>query len=101
MMRYRKLLKRAFKDDEDKPMVDLVVPQFIEGVARVLTFGAKKYGKGNWRRVEKERYLAALYRHVLAYHRGERLDRESRLHHMLHAAANCMFIYAMDEVLGK
>ena len=39
------------KFDECKPRMGLVAPEFVEGVARVLTFGADKYGAYNWAEV--------------------------------------------------
>lgn len=89
------------KKDQGKPMVDLLVPEFILDLARVLTLGARKYAPNNWQKTEKRRYIAALYRHQLAYHSGEKYDPESKLNHMTHVAANAMFIFWMDEVNGK
>lgn len=94
--------KVAEKFDEDKPMVDLIVPEFIEGIAKVMTMGAKKYGIENWKKgLERRRILAALYRHLLAYHKGEKYDEESELNHLLHVAVNAMFLFWYDEVNKK
>ena len=90
------------KDDQEKPMVDLIVPEFTLEVAKVMTKGAKKYGLENWKNsLEPRRILAALYRHTLAYHSGEKIDPESGLHHMAHVTANAMFLFYYDEVAGK
>jgi hypothetical protein len=103
-IRFRRITKtlkseKGKKFDQGKIMVDLIVPEFIEGLARVLTMGAQKYGLENWKRdLEKRRIIAALYRHLLAYHRGEVHDLESSLNHMLHVAANAMFLYYYDEI---
>jgi hypothetical protein len=86
------------KKDQGKPMVDLIVPEFILELAEVLTQGAVKYKPDNWQTIEKRRYIAALYRHLLAYHKGEKDDGESKLSHMAHVAANAMFIFWMDKV---
>ena len=98
MRRIRKMLREVGKKyDEGKPMINLVEPEFIEGLAKVLTFGAKKYGALNWQKgLQKERILAALYRHVLKYHEGQKFDGETGLHHLLHAAVNCMFLVWYD-----
>lgn len=106
MLNRRKLLKKltdkGVKHDEAKIMVDLIVPEFIEGLAAVMTMGAKKYGINNWKKgLDKRRLLAALYRHTLAYHRGEVHDKESGLHHLLHTSCNAMFIYYYEEVVGE
>lgn len=87
------------KYDQDKIMVDLLIPEFIEDIARVMTVGAQKYGLENWKdNLEKRRILAALYRHVLAYHKGERIDSESGISHLCHITCNAMFLYWYDEV---
>jgi hypothetical protein len=61
------------KHDSGKPMPRLLPPSALLAIARVLTFGAKKYSPDNWKHVPgaKERYLDALWRHLLAYNSGE------------------------------
>lgn len=87
------------KLDNDKVRYDLVDVEFEESIAKVLTFGAKKYAPNNWRKLENpiERYYAALRRHIAAWRKGERNDRESGLHHLAHAAVNAMFLIALED----
>lgn len=76
------------KHDQRKPALDLVPPAALEAVAEVLTFGAEKYGRHNWRRsggLEWSRLQAAALRHLVAFGRGEDLDPESGLPHLAHA----------------
>lgn len=82
------------KNDQGKVRMDLIEPEFIEGVGAVLTMGAEKYGANNWQNVEdaENRYYAATLRHLLAWRRGEKKDPESNLHHLLHVATNIMFL---------
>lgn len=82
------------KDDQEKNRLDLVEPEFIESVGKVLTFGAKKYEPNNWQGVEdaEDRYYAAAMRHLMAYRRGEQIDPESGLSHLEHVACNIMFL---------
>lgn len=82
------------KDDTGKNRLDLIEPEFIESVGKVLTFGASKYEPNNWQNVEdgKDRYYAAALRHLMAYRRGEVTDPESGLSHLEHAACNIMFL---------
>ena len=82
------------KNDQGKNRLDLIEPQFIEGVGEVLTFGAAKYGPNNWQNVEdaEDRYYAAALRHLMAWRRGEVVDEESGLSHLKHAATNIMFL---------
>jgi len=86
------------KDDSGKPDYSLIPPFAIDALARVLTFGAKKYSRDNWRKVPdaKNRYIAAALRHVFAYARGEKLDDESSEHHLAHAMCCLAFIVELD-----
>lgn len=86
------------KDDKGKPDFSLVDASFEEGIAKVRTFGASKYGPHSWEKIEnaKERYYAALRRHLCAYRKGEQIDSESGLSHLLHVATNCMFLYVLE-----
>lgn len=88
------------KNDAGKARYDLVLPEFEDAVAKVLTFGAEEYGANNWQKVEdrENRYYAALRRHIAAWRKGEELDEESGLPHLAHAACNIMFLmYKGDE----
>ena len=82
------------KYDDGKILMSLVDPYFVEDVAKVLTFGAKKYTPNGWQGVENglTRYLDAMLRHLTAYQKGELIDPESGLTHLSHVAANVMFI---------
>lgn len=76
--------------------------RFVAGVVDVLTFGAKKYSPDNWRKVPdwKARYTAALFRHVVAWLQGERLDPETKLHHLYHAGCCLAFLAELDQQTG-
>ncbi len=65
----------------------------------VLGFGAKKYGDNNWRFVEngRDRYFDAALRHLLAWRQGERLDAESGLPHLAHAACCVLFLLEVGD----
>jgi hypothetical protein len=80
------------KHDQEKIQLDLLSAQWIFGVGRVLTFGAKKYAAHNWRRgAALSRYLAACLRHVFAFLGGEDNDPETGLSHLYHASCCLMF----------
>lgn len=87
------------KLDTGKLRLDLVPPSLIKGVGEVLTFGAIKYTPNGWQTVPnaKERYLAALYRHLIAHQEGEVVDEESKLSHLKHAATNIAFLIYLEE----
>ena len=82
------------KDDKEKNRLDLVEPEFIEGIGEVLTFGANKYEPNNWQKVEdaENRYYAAALRHLIAWRKGEKIDQETGLSHLDHVACNIMFL---------
>ena len=86
------------KHDDGKLRWDLLPWGATHEVVRVLTFGATKYGASNWRTVEgwRWRYLAAAMRHIVAWARGERVDAESQLPHLAHAAACLLFLLELD-----
>lgn len=86
------------KHDAGKPRWDLLPWEAVEAVVLVLTYGATKYGPDNWRRVPgaRWRYLGAALRHVAAWARGQRLDAESGLPHLAHAAASILFLISLD-----
>jgi hypothetical protein len=80
------------KFDQDKPRMDLLDPLALEGLAAVLTFGAKKYAAHNWRGgISYSRLFGALLRHTFAILRGEYIDSESGLPHVDHIGCCWMF----------
>ena len=87
------------KHDSGKPLMGAVPPNALLAVAKVLTFGAEKYGRDNWRQVEnaETRYLDAALRHINAYQRGESVDPESGESHLAHAVCSLMFILELQE----
>jgi hypothetical protein len=86
----------ARKDDAEKPRVDKLPFAALENVARVMAYGASKYGWDQWRALPdgRRRYVAAALRHLFAHCRGEVNDTESGLPHLWHAA--CSVLFAMD-----
>ena len=89
------------KFDTEKPMITLVEPRYIVGMAEVLTFGAKKYAIDNWKQATADdirRIKDSLLRHTLAYTSGEILDNETGLSHAYSIGCNAMFL---DYLLSK
>ena len=81
------------KFDGNKPRMDLLDSYALEGLAKVLTFGAQKYAANNWRNgIEYSRVSAALLRHMGAIQRGEDIDPESGLPHIDHLGCCWMFM---------
>jgi hypothetical protein len=86
------------KFDGGKLEYGLLPPLALEETVKVLTFGAQKYERDNWQKVDdaKRRYFDALQRHVWAWKRGEQLDSESGINHLAHAMCCLMFLYEHD-----
>lgn len=78
--------------------MSLVEPEFVIGTAKVLTLGAEKYSKDNWKNCEDtSRYKDAILRHMYAYLAGETNDPETGLSHMYHISCNAMFLNYFDK----
>lgn len=80
------------KDDGGKLRWDLLPLDVVEKLVEIYEFGARKYGENNWRTIENgyKRCRAALFRHLTAYDKGERVDQESGKSHLAHAAWNAL-----------
>ena len=88
----------GLKYDNDKPRMDLLDFDALEGLAKVLTFGAKKYDEHNWRNgISYSRLTAAMLRHLAALQRGEDIDAESGLPHIDHLGCCWMFLSNMTK----
>ncbi|WP_198387581.1 dATP/dGTP diphosphohydrolase domain-containing protein [Burkholderia ubonensis] len=90
---------RGLKFDGGKPRFSLLrfgCAKALEGVARVLTFGAKKYAAHSWREVEEgvDRYWSAMERHMneIAKHGLDSRDPESGELHIDHVNCNGVFL---------
>jgi len=83
------------KLDDGKPMSAQILGQFsnaLTEVAKVGTFGAKKYSLGGWKGVKDgfNRYDDAGIRHFLKRRGGEEVDSDSGLLHLSHEAWNAL-----------
>lgn len=77
----------------------LVPTKIIQAIRSVRLYGVKKYkDPDNWKRVEKERYRDAAYRHFMAYlDDPQGVDEESGLPHLWHLATNIAFLCEMED----
>lgn len=83
----------ALKKDNEKIRLELLSPIALNEIAKVLTFGAKKYDDHNWRLGFKwSRLLGAALRHLLAFMGGEDKDPETDLSHLAHLGCCVMFL---------
>lgn len=84
------------KFDEGKSRMDLLPMDALMEVAKVLTFGAKKYGDRNWEKgLDYQRLRAAILRHDAASEMGEELDPESGLSHKAHKTCTTLMELAL------
>lgn len=81
------------KSDGDKLRVDLIDVYAITELAKVLTFGAKKYAPRNWEKgIKYSRCYGAALRHLLAWWDGKKVDEETGLSPLVHAMCEIMFL---------
>lgn len=82
------------KADAGKLRLTLVPRKIIKAIANVRMYGTEKYhDPDNWKRVERERYKDAAFRHFLAYlDDADSVDEESGLPHLWHLACNIAFL---------
>lgn len=97
------------KLDDGKPEMELVFRGFsraLRAVAEVGTYGARKYSRDGWERVQDgaRRYTNAMYRHLNDEHSGEMNDPHTQLPHAAHAAWNALArleLMMRDEVVRR
>lgn len=95
---YENTADTAMKFDSGKPPISLIPRSAIEAEARVLGFGAEKYGRDNWRKgMSWSRVVDAIQRHALAIADGELTDPESGEPHAAHIRAGCGFLIEYAE----
>lgn len=91
---------QGFKNDrkDNKPRWELLPIETLEEVVKVYTFGAEKYAENSWQNLEngKERYYAALMRHLVAWRKGETKDEESQLHPLSHVIWNAITLLWLE-----
>lgn len=89
-----KIEHKSIRKNNGKPKLGYLDPEFLKGMADILTLGEDKYEKYNFLKPTdwSTPYDSAM-RHLLAFWGGEDDDRESGKHHLLHAATNLMFLY--------
>lgn len=91
------VLEKGTKHDTEKLRLDLIPTDAVQEVARVYTFGAKKYGDRNWEKgLLYHRPFGATLRHMYAFWDGEQLDKETNIHHLAHAICELEFLLAFE-----
>lgn len=98
------------KFDGGKDRMELITSEFMFALARILTFGAKKYCDRNWEKgMSWSRIFGALMRHMWAWWAGKgptnesflfgSLDDETGFSHLWHAAF-CIMVLVTYECRG-
>lgn len=89
-------LKVGTKYGASKPQPSLVPYEAIAWLARVLEYGASKYARDNWRKLDSEadriKLLDALERHVGEFKSGVVFDVESKMPVIAHVLCNAAFL---------
>ncbi len=86
------------KFDQEKPQVAYLPFDQLEEVAKVLDYGAQKYGRDNWHKSPSiMKYLSASLRHIFAWRKGENTDKETGLSHLAHAICSLLFLMWLIE----
>lgn len=78
---------------------DLIPPWAIEEIAKVYTYGCKKYDDDNWRKGMKwkEKVIGPLERHLNKWLRGEKIDDESNCHHLAMVIWQCICLMMYEK----
>ena len=95
-------MEAGMKFDGGKLDYTLVPWEGMDEVVKVLEFGAKKYARDNWKKVENAdtRYLAAAFRHLVHHNNGEAADPETGISHLAHATCCMLFLLALEKQNG-
>lgn len=85
--------ERGLRYNNGKPKWHLVDFDSLEGMVRVLEYGAQKYAPFNWTKGMPHTEIAdCLLRHLFAWIHGEDTDKESGQKHLDHVLCNAMFL---------
>ena len=92
-----KSLGKKYDDDyTEKPPIALLPISGLFEAAKVMGFGATKYGKYNWAGgIEYTRLTSAAMRHILYFLGGEDLDPETGISHIAHAICCLLMLHEM------
>jgi len=91
------LKQEGTKFDTDKLDWTLIPWKELEETVKVLEFGANKYSRDNWKKVDSSRYEKAAMRHLISYVTGEKVDPESGKSHLAHIICNALFLSWKDK----
>lgn len=89
------------KKETIKNRWDLMDFDCLDDMCTVLTYGAKKHGDTNFLELEHdkavEKYFAKIMRHLTEYRIRIYYDDETNLPHIIHAMADLMILYTLEQ----
>ena len=92
---YKDAPTEGIKFDDEKIRWDLLPWDALEEVAKVMTFGAKKYGDRNWEKgIAYGRLIRAAIGHITDWAMRRDVDSETGLSHLAHAGCCVLFLLA-------
>lgn len=87
------------KHDAEKVRYELLPSHALDQVAKVFTFGARKYADENYLKgTGWRRYIGAALRHLHAFARGEDNDPETGVSHLAHLACCALMLLELQRV---
>lgn len=92
---------KALRYNTGKAPLSIVLeaPHAVEGLAKVLSFGAQKYARGNFKRgLPYTEIVDSMLRHTTKFLSGESTDEESGLPHVDHILCNALFLSEMTRI---
>lgn len=92
-------LVNAIKLDIGKERFDLIPVEPLRQLAQLYTVGAVKYEDNNWRKgLAWSRIFSAIMRHLWKFWKGEDVDEETGVPHVINAAWGCLTLaqYMVD-----
>lgn len=81
---------KCYKDTRGKPKLSLIPYKALVDVALVREFGNRKYKGDTAHLVSTDDFIDAAIRHLYKHVDGERIDPESDLSHLAHAATSIL-----------
>ena len=87
------------KHDAGKLPLNLIPPSTYDAIGRVMQYGAGLYGENTWQHLPDgtKRCHAALLRHLVEWHGGEKVDPGSGLPHLEHVLWNAAVLVEFEK----
>lgn len=97
--------ENVIKESKDKPKLSQVPKEALDAVAEVMAYDTSKYGASTWNRVEIQRYIDALARHLYSmqdidengreYINLAKKNEDSGIEHLYHLLCNAVYAAAL------